>query len=73
MIEILHRARKYKKSNVQSEIEKRCANDNLEKFGPAGDFKVKSTDRCRSRCIRICNLYILNLVFGQRYVQISTR
>ena len=40
MIEILHRARKYKKSNVQSEIEKQCANDNIEKFGPADDFKA---------------------------------
>ena len=32
MIEILHRARKYKKPKVQSQMEERCANDNLEEF-----------------------------------------
>ena len=44
MFEILHRARKYKKPKVQSEMEERCADDNLKEFGPADDFKVESTD-----------------------------
>ena len=39
-IGILHRARKYKKSKVQSDMDEWCANDDLEESDPANDVKA---------------------------------
>ena len=50
-------------------MEERCANDDLEQFGPADDVETsQQTDTEVDVCIRRCNLYRLNLVVDQRYI-----
>ena len=49
-------------------MEERCANGDLDDFGPTDDVEASQQQQTDAELIRGCDLYRLNIAFDQRYM-----